>query len=357
MGRRSEGYKLKKREESGIWYIHWSEGRRPFRQSTGTRSRAEAEQFYAEFIKGLSKAPAPPEHLYTVSECVDHYIDEHLQGKASLKVAKWSNAPLSSILGDSIAISITPSQITKYVAQRKEKGLSYATIRRELELLRASLYHAVRENRIIKAPAIKLPPPPPAREKYLTRKEAAKLVDAAKQKHIKLFILIALHTGQRKGAILDLTWDRVNFKSGVIDFNPPGRMQTAKKRVPIRMNSVLVSAMKKAQKERKGEYVIEFRGSEGRVDNIRHGFTAARKAAGLPDTVTPHTLRHTCGTWLAQAGVDMWRISGILGHTTSRTTELYAKHDPDYMKDAIEMLATGKQSANNRYKRHQKRPK
>jgi integrase len=52
------------------------------------------------------------------------------------------------------------------------------------------------------------------------------------------------------------------------------------------------------------------------------------------NTVTPHTLRHTCGTWMAQAGVPLWEIAGFLGHTVQRTTELYAHHHPDYMERA-----------------------
>ncbi|WP_366654325.1 tyrosine-type recombinase/integrase [Fodinicurvata sp. EGI_FJ10296] len=45
--------------------------------------------------------------------------------------------------------------------------------------------------------------------------------------------------------------------------------------------------------------------------------------------VSPHTLRHTCGTWQARKGVLLWEIAGYLGHAMSRTTELYAHHHPE----------------------------
>jgi integrase len=59
--------------------------------------------------------------------------------------------------------------------------------------------------------------------------------------------------------------------------------------------------------------------------------------AGIPDC-TSHTLRHTAGTWMAQRGVSMHQIAGYLGHRVSRTTELYAHHYPDHMKEALAAL-------------------
>jgi len=55
--------------------------------------------------------------------------------------------------------------------------------------------------------------------------------------------------------------------------------------------------------------------------------------------VTPHTLRHTSATWMAQAGVPLWIIAKYLGHTTSRTTErVYAHHNPTFLLEAKQAL-------------------
>jgi integrase len=53
-------------------------------------------------------------------------------------------------------------------------------------------------------------------------------------------------------------------------------------------------------------------------------------------------LRHTAGTWLAQAGVDLHQIAGWLGHSNERTTELYAHHHPDYFSDAKRAMERGR---------------
>ena len=58
-----------------------------------------------------------------------------------------------------------------------------------------------------------------------------------------------------------------------------------------------------------------------------HGsFGTACQRAGIAG-VSPHTLRHTCGTWMAQRGVALHMIGGWLGHTDTRTTELQKVSD------------------------------
>lgn len=59
---------------------------------------------------------------------------------------------------------------------------------------------------------------------------------------------------------------------------------------------------------------------------------------GLPSPATLRTMRHTCGTWLAQKGVPLFKIGGWLGHTDARTTQLYAHHSPDYQEEALEAM-------------------
>ncbi|MGA1807434.1 MULTISPECIES: tyrosine-type recombinase/integrase [Sphingobium] len=84
-------------------------------------------------------------------------------------------------------------------------------------------------------------------------------------------------------------------------------------------------------------YVIHDKGR--RIIDIGDGksgsFGTAVKNAKLPG-VTPHTLRHTCGTWLAQKGVPLFQIGGWLDHSDARTTELYAHHHPDFQGEALD---------------------
>jgi integrase len=69
---------------------------------------------------------------------------------------------------------------------------------------------AAKKGLIERAPFIELPPKPAPRERHLTRAEATALLAEA-QPHILLAIRVMLSTAARVGAVLDLTWDRVDL--------------------------------------------------------------------------------------------------------------------------------------------------
>jgi integrase len=72
-----------------------------------------------------------------------------------------------------------------------------------------------------------------------------------------------------------------------------------------------------------------------RIGDIKKGFAAACQRAGLHD-VTPHTLRHTCATWLMQKGTDPWQASGFLSMSMETLQRVYGHHHPEYQRQAAE---------------------
>lgn len=85
------------------------------------------------------------------------------------------------------------------------------------------------------------------------------------------------------------------------------------------------------------DYVIEFAGKP--VKSIKRTFHTARKRAGLDKMVTPHVIRHSSASWMAEAGIPMSEIAAVLGHSDSRVTEkVYAKYSPTYLQRAVRAL-------------------
>ncbi|MCP4308666.1 MAG: site-specific integrase [bacterium] len=172
----------------------------------------------------------------------------------------------------------------------------------------------------------------------MTRKEVAALLRAARQEpqarlHLPLFILTALYTGARREAILSLRWPQVDLERGRIDLNPPGRRRTSKGRpvIPIPRRLAIFLRLARLRGSEMG-FVVNRDGLP--VKNVRRGFATACRKASLHD-VTPHTLRHTAGTWMAQRGVPLFDIAGYLGHSHARTSALYAHHSPEYLSRAV----------------------
>jgi integrase len=185
------------------------------------------------------------------------------------------------------------------------------------------------------APKVELPPRGQPRDRWLTRQEADKLIAGLKGHHVRLFVLLALHTAARRGAILGLTWDRVDLDSRRIDFNEPERERTKKRRARPPINDTPYAALVAAKESAETSYVIEWAGN--RVDSVKHGCRSAGERAGLTD-VTPHTLRHTAVTWMMQAGVPVWEAAGFSAMTIQMVQEVYGHHHPDHLAGAATAL-------------------
>ena len=229
----------------------------------------------------------------------------------------------------------TPEQITRdkckqYVQKRRDKDkVGDWTIIREIGALRAAMRFHDKET-----PArFYIPPAPAYKERYLTKQEFKKLMAGSVEPHIKLFIIMGLCTAARKSAILQLKWEQVDFKRGIINFGNSNKYK-GKAQVPI--NTTLGKALKEYYEARTCEYVIEY-GSKP-IKDVKRGFTAAVKRAGLED-VTPHVLRHTAAVWMAENRVPMSEISQYLGHKNTAITEkVYARYSPEYLRSAAESL-------------------
>lgn len=137
-------------------------------------------------------------------------------------------------------------------------------------------------------------------------------------------------TAGRRNALLDLTWDRVDFERGTIDLYDPSQARTAKGRAAVPMNGMLRAALLEAKEGALTPYVIEWAGK--RVGSIKRAFVATAKAAGLPQA-TPHVLRHSSAVFLAEAGHSMAEIAQFLGHKDDRITQrVYAKYSPQHLR-------------------------
>ena len=74
--------------------------------------------------------------------------------------------------------------------------------------------------------------------------------------------------------------------------------------------------------------------------SIKRSWATARAAAGLNADVTPHTLRHTCTTWLMQRGVPVAEVAGFVGLSLDMVDRVYGHHHPDHMSRAASRRPT-----------------
>jgi integrase/recombinase XerC len=75
------------------------------------------------------------------------------------------------------------------------------------------------------------------------------------------------------------------------------------------------------------------RGGPLNSDLVRRAVAAARKRLGLPDTLTPHALRHSFATHLLAGGADLRALQELLGHASLSSTQIYTAVDAARLLD------------------------
>ena len=208
--------------------------------------------------------------------------------------------------------------------------------RRQLEELRAALKLAEKRGWIDKAPRVELPPKSSPRDKFLTQEQGQSLLRSAHRPHIKLFILIAMTTGARKGAVLDLTWDRVDMDGGVIDFHNPDKFIPNKKRAVVPITRALITALREAHLMATTDNVIEWNGKP--VTSIKTAFKNTADRAGVP-WCSPHVLKHTAITWLAKKGWGIEEISEFTETSFETVKRVYHHGRPENLAKQAEDLS------------------
>ena len=310
----------------GWWYAVWTEDGRTRRETLRTQIRDEALSRLEDF-KAEKAAPRGS----TVGEIVQAYLDYKRDRVADLKRMElaWeaSKRHFAHLRPDQITYDLSEA----YIESRRKLGRSDGTILKEINTIRQALNW-----RKVNVAQFDAPSQPPPRDRHLTKEEFRLLLDKTIQPHIRLWMILAIATGARKGALLDLTWDQVDFARERIKLVKDDMAKKKGRAVTVPITPQAMEALKEAHQARQTDQVIEYAGRP--VGNIKKGFALAVSRAGLED-VTPHDLRHTAAVWMAEDGVPMEEIAQYLGHSSTKVTfSVYARFSPTHLKRASRAL-------------------
>jgi hypothetical protein len=294
-----------------VWIIK-DDGR--YRKSTGCGAddRGRAEQMLADYIaqKRLNAAPRGARHpaQIPIADVISRYLRDVASKRARPQEAAQRARALLSFFGQMTLAQVNGDECRRYAVQRSTD----VAARRQLEDLRAAINHHRREGLCSQIVEVVLPPERPARERWLTRSEAARLVWAAwryrevqkgrrtdrrSRQHIAKFILVALYTGTRAsavcGAALEPTVGRgwIDLDRGVFYRRPAGRLETKKRQPPVPMPPGLLAHLRRWR--RRGQrFAVEW--NREAVRDIGKAFTNVVGDAGLGSDVTPRPPAHRC---------------------------------------------------------------
>lgn len=308
------------RYRNGWWYCVWRENGATQRRALRTRDHDEAQRALEDYQRQINRPQDNTASIYAA----------YLADKGTERAA-WAWKRLEPHFG-----ALRPDQINrpacrKYVASRRKDGVGDGTIWSELTFLRAALRWHDRNTPAV----VELPSKPPPADKHLTRDEYERLLAHAESPHIRLFVILALSTAGRMTAILELTWDQIDFERGLIRLGDGTKRRKGRATVPMtpRAKEALLAAFE----ARTCNFVIEYGG--GPVKKIRKALGRVTEKAGVP-WCSPHCFRHSAAVWMAESGISMPEIAAVLGHSDSRITEShYAKFSPTFLRKAVSALA------------------
>ena len=241
---------------------------------------------------------------------------------------------------------ISPLLIERFKKERREsltihgKQRSPASVNRELEVLSRILSMAVDNGIIDSNPARKVKKLrlDNMRKRYLTLEEERRLfaVLTGRRSHLKPVVILAIHTGMRRGELLGLRWQNVDFARGMIYVT---NTKTGHDR-EVPMNSLVQEILVELQRAG-GEHEFVFINPKTGINlsEVKRGFRSACREAGIHD-LRFHDLRHTTGTRLADAGTDAFAIAEVLGHQSLQTTKRYTHATELRKRRAVEALAS-----------------
>lgn len=260
------------------------------------------------------------------------YSREVLPHKKTAKNLRYNIASLERWWGDKLVSDVTAVNCRAYAAtKRPSAALS------DLKRLQSAINHWHREHGPLAAvPKVTMPAPPMARDRWLTKREAAKLLrEARKVPYLGRLVLLGLHTGSRPGVLMALKWSQIDLERGVMQRRVDAQAKN-KKAPPVRLGRKILMHLRRWHKMDGGKcpLVIHY---DGRQMESPHGtWRRAVNAAGLRN-VTPHTLRHTRATWLMQRGADLWAAAGHLGMTVKTLEAVYGHHHPDFQSKVADL--------------------
>ncbi|MER9180014.1 site-specific integrase [Mesorhizobium sp. M0767] len=380
MPRTSKGPRLVWRDESwkkdgtrrnkAGWFIR--DGSSFISAGGGEKGRpgTEAEKALAAYIGSKYHRARGAEDVL-IADVVNLYLKEVAPKHATPEETAARLDKVLDYFGEKTLAAINGKLCREYIASRPTE----AAARRQLEDLRAAINYYRKEGYTTAAPVITLPDKAAARERWLTRSEAAALIWAAwrmKQHGRAKRAAGALGDISRASSSSHFIQERarpqsavppcaqtkgrghVDLDRGIFYRGATGTRKTKKRQPPVPLPERLLAHLrrwartdlhietksggKSANIGRKisQDFVVEWNGKP--VQSIDKSFKTAREIAGLGPDVTPHVFRHTAATWMMQAGTDMWQAAGFLGITVDVLIETYGHHHPNFLADAAEKI-------------------
>ena len=331
-------FSLSKRSNQ-IYYIgYYVAGRRKWK-STGATVKADAMKVVTQF-KELLQTRAR-------SVSLAQFITEFMvYGEANYarKTVTLYRAILARFLSlfKSLALRELTSQHVDKFKSKRLKEVSPVSVNVELRMLRAAL-NTARRWKLLEAnvfEGVTLAEVPECAPLFFSASDFERLLHCITEKWLKEIVVFAVLTGMRRGELLNLRWQEVDLQRKMIQIQstPTFRTKQGRKRM-IPLNDTAFYLVQSKHGKDTSDYVFTLNGKQIFDGWLTHAFKKAVRRAQLEQNgLHFHSLRHTFASWLVQDGVSLYEVQRLLGHSSSKVTEVYAHLQPSEMHGTVNRI-------------------
>jgi integrase len=306
-------------------------------ESSRSTSRKDAEYLLTCRKKAVGEGKTPEIKRiknYSFSQLAEEYL-RWAERQRCFPTKKVLVGQLVAVFGNYPLRGFNSRLIEQYQTERLQRNKP-ATVNRFLATLKhmftkAVEWEMVEEDSLKKVRRVKLLKEPPGRLRFLSKKECHALIGACIS-HLKPIVVTALHTGMRKGEILGLKWEHVDFRHGFILLDNTKNGE----RREIYINDTLRATLEGIPHGLESEYVFTDRNGRP-FKEVKKSFATALSRAGVKD-FRFHDLRHTFASHLVMAGKDITSVKKLLGHKSLNMTLRYSHLAPSHLVSVVKVL-------------------
>jgi integrase len=359
-------------KRNGIYYItYFDETGRRRQKSTGCKYKPDAIKVLSEFSKFLADGhKSKRTSLSSFSKDFLKYADINMN-KGTADIYARSLRCFIRIVGDMDINSITPKHWDEFKTRRMNERvqtrrtfntpeeaaafqeqspfISAAFVNVTLRHIKAAMSTAARWQLITKNPFERLPlvTIPKRTPAFLTIQDAERLLSVSGDAWLKDFIIFAINTGMRRGEILSLRWSDIDTGARVARITNTDNFTTKSgEERTVSLNDAALMVVKRLKVSKHHEYLFSCEyGRRLNADRVTHAFKSAVRAAGLPEGLHLHSTRHSFASLLVGGGTSLFTVSKLLGHSNSKTSEIYSHLLPSHMQHEVDKINIGIASA------------
>jgi len=323
--------------KSSTWCVDYIDNAFKRVMKSGFGSRAEAEHYLAEIRIELEKGTCINKNrqldFKTVAEnFMQNYAVSYCKKSTVSGYEGYLKNHLLPYFKKYKACEITPTLIESYISSMQGKGYKHKTINHTINLLSGIFSKAVRAGFVSYNPVtlIKRLKLPHMEMEFLDTFDIKVLLETAKTEFPTFYPLLqtAIATGMRRGELLALTWNDIDYDRKLIRVNKSyhnGRLEETKTKQSVRNICIpdnLVTVLKEWKKKAPVGKVV-FCNSVGSYQDpnnmVKRYFKPCLEKAGVKN-IRFHDLRHTYASLMISKGLPIKFIQQQMGHSSIQVT-------------------------------------